>query len=202
MSELGILSKSYESSGDPGAINHHDDDHGGMSYGCYQFYSGAGIVQNFIEWLKKADNYYSYLGNIFDGLVATTDEFNAAWQQTAQKLPVQFADAQYQYAKLMYYDKAIDQLAKIGFVPKSETMKNVIWSCAIQYSPRKVPILFNEASQWIGYDDSTKIDNERLFIAAIYYMRSTDAWNKGNRKMLHRMMLECHDAFDMLKDNS
>jgi hypothetical protein len=200
--ELGILSKAYESSGDPGAINHHDDDKGNCSYGAYQFYAGSGTVQNFIAWLQKSDNYYSYIGNKFNGLQANSDDFNAMWQAVAAEYPKQFLDAQYQYAKLMYYDVAIAQLAKIGFITQSVTMQNVIWSCAIQYSPYKVPKLFNDAAQWIGYDDCTKFADERLLIAAIYFIRCTDDWNKNYRKMCYRMALECHDAIDMLKIES
>lgn len=198
--ELGILSKNYESSSDPGAINHHDGPNGASSYGAYQFYSGAGVVQAFIEWMVSNDN-YNTIGTQFNGLMAATDEFNAKWIQVAKDNPAGFTDAQYQYAKLMYYNVAITQLAKIGFAPKSGTMQNIIWSCAIQYSPHKVPKLFNDAAQWIGYDDCTKVDDERLLIAAIYFMRSTDQWNKEYHKMCYRM-LECHDAFDLLQSEA
>jgi hypothetical protein len=199
--ELGILSQRYESSSDPGAINKHDGPSGASSYGTYQFYSGAGVVQAFIQWMIN-DNRYKAIGTQFDGLTATTDEFNVIWEQIAKINSETFLQAQYEYAKAMYFDIAIAQLAKIGFEPKSETMQNVIWSCAIQYSPYNMPKLFNESAQWIGYDECTKVDDERLLIAAIYFMRSTDNWNKEYRKMLYRMMLECHDAFDLLQSET
>jgi len=72
-------------------------------------------------------------------------------------------------------------------------------SCAIQYSPYKGPKLFNDAAVWIGYADCTKVADEWLFIATIYYMRGSDTWNKGQRKMLYRMMAECYDALDLLQ---
>jgi hypothetical protein len=199
--DIDILVKTYEAGNDPGAINKHDDEHGGMSYGLFQLYSGSGIVQDFISWLSKDGNYYSHIGKLFDGLEATTDAFNTKWQEVTKCYPQEFADAQYQYAKLMYFDKAIEQLAKIGFTPKSDAMQNVIFSCAIQYSPYKVPKLFNEAAAWIGYNDCTKVDDDELLICAIYYIRSTDNWNKGYRKMLHRMFLECSTALNMPKSN-
>jgi len=52
--ELGILSESYESSGNSGVINKHDDDYGGMIYGAYQFNNGAWIIQSTIQW--RSDN--------------------------------------------------------------------------------------------------------------------------------------------------
>jgi hypothetical protein len=196
--ELGILSKKYESSGNPGAINHHDGPNGAGSYGAYQFYSGAGVVQSFIQWM--ADNpAYTAIGTQFSSLAANTDDFNALWEKVGKDNSDLFLQAQHEYAKIMYFDIAIAQLAKINFVPKSQTTQNVIWSAAIQYSPYKVPALFNDAAQWIGYADCTQVDNEELLIAAIYFMRSTDKWNKGYRKMLYRMMLECHDALDLLQ---
>jgi hypothetical protein len=194
---LGSLSEDYESSGDPAAINKHDDDHGGMSYGAYQFYSGAGVVQNFITWLSSEDNYYKALAVPFDGLTATTEEFNAAWESVATQYPAEFLEAQYEYAKAQYFDVAVEQLKKIGYTTDSAVLQNIIWSCAIQYSPYKVPKLFNEAAQWIGLEDCTKITEEKRFIAAVYYIRCTDEWNKGNRGMCYRMFLECRDAFNM-----
>jgi hypothetical protein len=199
--ELGILSKKYESSGDPGAINHHDGPNDAGSYGAYQFYSGAGVVQAFIEWMI-GNNTYNDMGKQFDGLTAATDEFNAKWEEIAKNNYDLFLQAQYDYARIMYFDIAVVQLAKISFASKSQTMQNVIWSCAVQYSPYKVPKLFNEAAQWIGYDECTKVDDERLLIAAIYFMRSTDEWNKSIRRMCYRMALECTDAMEMLKSES
>jgi len=198
--ELGSLSSRYESNGNPGAINKHDDDHGGESYGAYQFYSGSGSVQAFVAWMMQStDAQVKTIGQQLFVLVIPSDSFNLTWQQVAEESPDVFLQAQHDFCEIEFYNIAATQLQEIGFnvITMSDTIKNVIWSCAVQYGPYKVPILFQQAAQWIGEDLATIPDNE-LFMS-VYFMRATDPWNKNKRAMLFRMFEECHDALDMFK---
>lgn len=196
MSDIAYLVKKYEAGNDPGVINHHDDDKNGCSYGLFQFYSGAGTVSDFMKWCKGK---YPIIYAALFLFTPSTDLFNTAWQTLAKIEKTSFAQAQYDYAKALYYDIAKAQLAKIPCTLDNDALNAVIFSCAIQYSPYKVPTLFQKASKWVGVDITKIADADvELLICGIYYLRCTDEWNKGKRTMCHRFMMECTDALSLI----
>ena len=68
---LGMTSASRESRGDPGTISAGKDDHGGVSYGTYQFSSKQGTLNEYLQ--------QSAYKKDFDGLQPTTPAFDAKW---------------------------------------------------------------------------------------------------------------------------
>jgi hypothetical protein len=198
--ELGILSSAYESSGNPGAINPHDDTHGGRSYGAYQFYSGANVVQSFVEFMtQSADALEQQMGHSFDGLICPSDLFDAMWKQNATNYPKEFLAAQHNYCKTKYFDAAIQHLkdAGIDMSQRSDVIQNAIWSFAVQYGASRVPEIFKAAIddvKAVGLDPN----NDGPLISYLYFIRG-EKYNKGNRRLIYRAMLEGADAIMMVK---
>src|SRR5262245_57825353 len=53
--QLGTLSRKYESNGNPGLVSSGRGDHGGRSYGAYQFSSKTGSARDFTNWLGQTN---------------------------------------------------------------------------------------------------------------------------------------------------
>jgi hypothetical protein len=195
--DIGIICRTYESGGDPGAINHNDGPNGASSYGAYQFYSGNQTVQNFIAQLPPE------LSSRFNGLVSPSDAFNAMWVQVAKDSTDAFLAAQTAFAKANYYDEAVKELLKYGFDANkhSDVIKAVIFSAAIQFGPGDVHALFNTALTTMRATWLSVIDEGGL-ICYVYYTKTQAPWNKNNYRLIWRCMAECKDALNLLKSAS
>ncbi|WP_131017406.1 hypothetical protein [Paenibacillus thalictri] len=137
-SQLGILSKKYESNGKPGTVSNGNGDLGGASYGAYQFASTFNVPLSFTKWLKdKDDDYYARLLSAYekDGN-KYGEKFNSTWKEIANENSNVFLQLQHDYTKEQYYDKTISKLKNdIGFDvdQHSFALKNVIWSRSVQH---------------------------------------------------------------------
>jgi hypothetical protein len=110
-SELGILSKKYESNGEPGTISGGGGDIGGASYGAYQFASKYDVPYSFVKWLKsKNERLFKKLNEAYvkDGNKYGSN-FNNAWKLIAKENRALFLKYQYDYVKINYYDVAVNQ---------------------------------------------------------------------------------------------
>lgn len=122
-SNLGDLSSRYESSGRPDAIGY--DSTGGYSYGTYQL--AHNNAKKFVE--------NSSFGGYFKGLRFNSPEFRNRWQEVAQAFPEQFEAEQKNYIKQTHFDPQVQKMAKAGIDINwfSDTVKDVIWSTAVQH---------------------------------------------------------------------
>jgi hypothetical protein len=194
---LGDLSAKYESNGDPGAVADSPGDAGGASYGAYQFATNAGVPQAFVAWLLQQG--YRLAQVLADAGDPGTGEFNAAWRQTAGQDHDGFLEMQRQYVQQQYYQPAVEALGGIGFDVngRSEALRQVVWSAAVQYGPGWVNELFTEAAD----GDPNQCDDATL-IRNIYQVRATDDWTSGSPELRPalraRFASECDDALAML----
>ena len=96
-----VFCKIYESGGDVGAVSSGAGDSGGISYGLYQFTQGASAPE-FIEWMAESSSYFA-------GYVGEYDDSNFAnrWKKCAKDQEAAFAEAQYQFAKKIFYDDVV-----------------------------------------------------------------------------------------------
>ena len=207
---LGDLSKKYESNGEPGTISSGYGDAGGKSYGMYQFSSTMGVVDNYVKWLR--DNGY-WFGDELAKYTVGSSYFDDAWRFLANSdNRGDFERSQHDYAKIIYYDRACSILADAGYhIEKhSKTMKDVVWSRAIQYGPYQIVEMFDDACTSVlggkfnlSYVDDKSFD-ERMIKAVYLDVCSTPGWTNGSpslREGLYaRFRNECADALNMLNE--
>lgn len=197
---LGKLSAKYESNGDPGAIGRNEGDAGGASYGAYQFATNAGIPEAFVGWL--AEQGYWGAETLAQAGEPGTEEFGAAWRRVAEEDAAGFLAAQHGFVEQAYYGPARAALLEIGvdIDARSEALRQVVWSAAVQYGPGYAGELFCTAAALAGErpdgaDDATLIVN-------VYAVRASDAWTAGSpglRQALRaRFAAECREALGML----
>jgi hypothetical protein len=127
---LGNLSKKYESGNrGPGTVSTGKGDHGGVSYGSYQFATNNGSILRFInspvmeEWSDQ-----------FKGLTPATPKFNNVWKKIARKNPNEFYSAQHKYIYENYYLEMKHNIKEvINLDEYSLSVKDVVWSVAVQH---------------------------------------------------------------------
>lgn len=92
--KIAVLTRKYESNGDPAYISSGVGDVGGVSYGLYQFASKLGIVDAFVDWLK---NYpVEALANYGRALAThkvNSNEFKNRWHDNRFNRSFQFRTA-------------------------------------------------------------------------------------------------------------
>lgn len=187
---LGSLSAKYESNGDAGVIANTSGDAGGKSYGAWQLSYNMGSLQRFVKWLNdggwEAGKLLTRGGNKYAGIpehdvVIGSAEFDTLWKEAADKYGESFLNAQKQYIKEAFYDVGVEQ-AKSVYVDlekRSEALKNVIWSAAVQHGPENIADLLQQAAALLNQPNASYLTDEQL-INAIYAVRSTDEWTSGS----------------------
>lgn len=190
---LGSLSAKYESNGDAGIIANNSGDAGGKSYGAWQLSYNMGSLQKFVEWLNDngwdAGKFLTKGENPAAGIpghdvVIGSDEFDSLWKEAANKYGESFLNAQKQYIKEAFYDVGVEQ-AKSVYVDlekRSEALKNVIWSAAVQHGPENIADLLQQAAGLMKQPNASYLTDEQL-IKAIYAVRSSDEWTNGSPEL-------------------
>ena len=199
---LGSLSARYESNGDPGAIGRTEGDAGGASYGAYQFATNAGVPGEFVAWLAER----GYRGAV--ALAAAGEpgaaEFDAAWGEAAAADPEGFGAVQRGFVEAEYYEPAAESLGRMGLDVgrRSEALRQVVWSAAVQYGPGCVAELFQEAAWLAGADARAEELDDATLIANVYAVRASDEWTAGSPRLRPglraRFAAECREALGML----
>lgn len=205
---LGDLSAKYESNGDPACISDGYGDHGGKSYGAYQFSSNAGTLADFVKWVQYK---YPWLGNPLAAQPLCSDGFDAAWREVANESYYDFLTAQHEYIESRFYAPAVQALADAGWhIEKhNDVMPDVVWSRAVQYGPGEIVNMWTEAcrqmwnpqdNDYTGYPNLTYIDDARFdydLIASIY-LRVCSSWEWNNSSLRdnlnERFKSECSEA--------
>lgn len=203
---LGDLSKKYEvGDGNSGIISNCSEDAGGKSYGLYQLSYNSGTLSNFICWLQDHNNeIYNRLNNY----TLASDQFDSEWKNIAEENDEEFSQLQYDFIKESIYDVAVDYLSKNYFEidNHSETMKDVVWSRAVQYGPGYIVDIFTEAVESIGYPNLSYVDDSKFdgdMIEAIYLdVCKSEEWTSGSpslrNALYNRFENECEEALDLL----
>lgn len=206
---LGLLSKTYESNGDPGCVSTGEGDAGGVSYGSYQLATNVGAVDSFMRWLGENTCGAMYeIYRILAQFLPGTDEFSTAWKAAAEDFPEEFEQAQHDYIQFAYYEPAVNALAEADWHIENhhEVMEDVIWSRAVQYGAGQIVEMFQQACVQLGYPNLSYVDSkyfDEQMIKEIYLnVCHTPEWTNGSpgvREGLYaRFESECADALERL----
>lgn len=203
VSQLGVLSRLYESKGSPAAIGY--DTNGGWSFGTYQLSSKQGSLEEFLAFVAQRSpdqaNTLVQAGGHQAGLNGE-ERFKSAWKDLARD--PDFAVAQHEFIKRAHYEPLSLKLPQIGLnVPtRSKALKDVVWSVAVQHGVGGGFKLFKSALAALGQAD---LDRDEQVIKALYAERSrldvhfistTDPAVKTS--LLKRFANERSDALSML----
>lgn len=207
MRELGELSAKYESCGDPASVSCSSGDAGGVSYGVYQFATNCGVPQAFVDWLQEQSEPWANYGRVLASSGQPGElTFSACWKDIGETDPVGFGQLQHDYVKAVYYDNAAQLLREqFGFEieSRSEALKQVLWSRAVQYSAHWMPELFQNAAD-MAEKSLNEIDDADL-IANIYEVNLTDpSWTSGSPSLrpglFNRFENERAEALALLRE--
>lgn len=205
---LGDLSREYEVGpyGDCGTISTGKGDTGGKSYGLYQFASKMGTVDTFCKWLASNDKELALRLVIYP---MGSEEFDNAWKAIAEEFPERFSLLQHDFTKYKYYDVAVDLLNDSYFqIEKhSETMKDVIWSRAVQNGTSSIVKLFENTCNKMGHPNLSYINDKYFdakFIEVLYKreLQENPIWIRSRSlryALIKRFNSECEKALEMLK---
>ena len=222
--KIALLTRKYESNGNPGLVSSGKGDIGGKSYGLYQFASNIGIVDSFVSWLCfYPDNALANYGRALKQYAVNSEEFISTWEYLGKVDPGHFGQLQDEYIIHEYYDKVVQKL-KLNYFNvdnHSDAIKAVTLSRTIQNGVSGCVRLFNIVIAKLGYSNLSYIDNiyfDRSFISAVYdflieecdsaYLRS-DGWYRSTYDFCHggnniiyglrnRFVHEKEDALSML----
>lgn len=123
---LGQTSAGYESgAAGPGSISSGKGDHGGVSYGSYQFSSAAGTLREYLD--------QSPYGPQFHGLTPVTPAFDAKWREVARTDPG-FAQDQHDFVGRSHYTSQAANLQARGIdlSDRGMAVQDALWSTAVQ----------------------------------------------------------------------
>ena len=144
---LGQTSARRESGGHgPGTVSTGVGDHGGISYGTYQFSSKMGTAAEYIG----ASRY----GNRFAGLEPGTPEFGAKWKEVAAVDPAGFAQDQHDFIRTQHYDKQMQHLQDVGIdlSGRGAAVQDALWSTSVQYRDLTTAVFQNGLKAAYGED--------------------------------------------------
>jgi len=196
--ELGALSRKFESNGDPGAIG--EDRTGGPSYGAYQIASRVGTMASFLRFLESFNADQAKVLNDAGGdpaARAKAPAFVSAWKSLAE-IP-SFYGAQHGFIKATHYDPFLDHVGrKIGLdiASRHAAVKDAAWSTAVQHGANnnvwrnalgENPSDSDEAILKKTYGERSKVE--------IYFKRSTAAVQASVKRRFEK---ELADALKML----
>ena len=114
--KIAVLTRKYESKGDPACISSGIGDVGGVSYGLYQFASKIGVVDAFVNWLcHYPDDALANYGRVLAAHEVNSDEFKERWREIGTIDPGNFGKLQDEYVKEQYFNVSAVKLAREGF---------------------------------------------------------------------------------------
>jgi peptidoglycan hydrolase-like protein with peptidoglycan-binding domain len=123
---LGEIAERYESSG-PGTISTGKGDHGGVSYGTYQFSTAEGTINDYLKNSAYKED--------FKGLEPNTQAFNDKWRTLASTDSAGFAQDQHNFVKATHYDPQVERLKADGIdlSNRGPAVQEALWSTSVQY---------------------------------------------------------------------
>ncbi|GAL21529.1 hypothetical protein JCM19235_5011 [Vibrio maritimus] len=185
--ELGKTSERFESGGrGGGVISTGIGDHGGKSYGIYQFSSNKKVVHKFIKQSKFYDD--------FSGVDVASDQFDKIWKKVARNNEAEFRLEQHAYTKKTHFDKQFETLVSKNIIKptKSAAINDLVWSTSVQHGP-ETRLILNAVKNKKGLShreiivlvQDYKYDNvERLFRSSPSLWEGLRARARSEKKML------------------
>ena len=203
--QLGSLSRKHESNGNPGLGSSGRGDHGGRSYGAYQFSSRTGSAKDFTNWLGRTN---PGLARDLAGKTPGTPAFDSAWKQTAARDSSGFLGAQHDFIQQKFYDPAAAKVkgsTGLDVSQRSGALRDVMWSTAVQHGQGGANTVFKNALA--GRDPSKLTDSQ--IIDSVYAERGRRSPNGSlahfgksapyfQRGVANRFQNERKDAQSML----
>ncbi len=150
----GAISAQFESGADGIAAIGYDST-GGTSYGKYQIASAPGTMQDFVKFLKtEAPDLASRLEKA--GPANTGGKkggMPTAWREIAAEQPERFERLQDAFISKSHFEPALAAVSeKTGLQPTafSDTLKEALWSTAVQHGPSAASRIFARAFDKLG----------------------------------------------------
>lgn len=179
--QIGQTSALRESGGrSPGAVSSGEGDHGGITYGSYQFSTTIGTAAEYIAASAYREQ--------FIGLQPGTPEFGAKWREVAAADPVGFSQDQHAYVKAAHYDKQMQRLqdAGIDLSGRGAAVQDALWSTAVQYGDLTAPVFQKGLTDAYGENYKlSELTDEQIIRAAqdykigqveTHFQRSPSLW--------------------------
>ena len=203
--KMGVLSAAYESRGAIDAIGY--DGRGGTSYGLYQIASGVGTMRRFLDYLQsKAPDLASRLaasGPANSG--GRSGTMASEWKRIAAENPQRFQALQHEFVRETHYQPALKSITLStgeDLSKRSQAVREVLWSTAVQHGPGGAAEIFTQAVEKLQAKGQDKSD--KALIEEVYTQRMTQFAGRGRLRVAvsTRLADEKNSALDMLGGGS
>ncbi|MFZ5428263.1 MAG: hypothetical protein ACOZEN_14955 [Thermodesulfobacteriota bacterium] len=198
---LGVLSAAYESRGAIDAIGY--DGRGGTSYGLYQIASGVGTMGRFLDYLgSKAPELASRLSS--SGPANTGGRGGAMaqeWKRISAEQPNRFEALQHEFIASTHYQPALKSITLStgeDISKRSQAVREVLWSTAVQHGPGGASEIFTQAVDKLQGMGRAKSDKD--LIEEVYRQRMVQFAGRGRLRVAvtSRLADEKESALAML----
>jgi hypothetical protein len=204
----GKLSATYESGGDSSAIGY--DPKGGTSYGLYQIASNTGTMDRFMKFLDaKAPDIAQRLTDAGPSNTGgKSGSMPQAWKQVATDQGKRFEDLQHEFIRESHYEpaaKSINMVCGLDVAGKSQALREVLWSTAVQHGAHGATDIFVTAADNLQAKGTspTAQNFDRSMIDEVYKLRSGQFGGQGARvraAVQNRLQNEKATAVAMLEN--
>lgn len=158
----GQTSAHFETSGrGPGHVSTGAGDHGGVSYGSYQYATNVGGAAEYVA--------SSRYGNRFAGLQPGTPAFTERWKEVAKADPAGFAQDQHDFIQHKYYDVQMSRLQKAGvdLSGRGPAVQDALWSTSVQYRGLTLPVFQKGLAEAHGKDFNLAALTDEQIVRAV-----------------------------------
>ena len=145
----------------PGHVSTGAGDHGGVSYGSYQYATNVGGAAEFV-----ANSRY---GSQFKGLQPGTPAFTERWKEVAKDDPAGFARDQHDFIQHKYYDVQMSRLQKAGvdLSGRGPAVQDALWSTSVQYRGLTLPVFQKGLAEAYGKDVQLSTLTDEQIVRAV-----------------------------------
>ncbi|MFP5238488.1 MAG: hypothetical protein ACLGQW_01530, partial [Acidobacteriota bacterium] len=199
--KMGILSAMYESRGAIDAIGY--DGRGGTSYGKYQIASGVGTMGRFLNYLEtKAPDLATRLDS--SGPANTGGRqggMTGEWKRIATEQPKRFEALQHEFIRDTHYTPALKSITMStgqDMSTRSQAVREVLWSTAVQHGPNGASEIFSQALDKL--EANKQLASDKALIEEVYAQRMVQFAGRGKLRVAvsTRLADEKETALSML----
>ena len=168
---VASLSRKYESNNDLEALSNEAND---TRYGLYGLSSSKKTINAFVDWLSNhSDTAFANYGKSLADDGINSEKFIEEWKNLTTVDPGNFGKLQDEFVKTMYFDKAVDALAKEKFHldKHSDAMQAVVFARAVQDGVDNCITTFKKACTQLNQPNLSYIDDkyfDEKLINAVY----------------------------------
>jgi hypothetical protein len=204
--KTGALSAAYESGSSIDAIGY--DGKGGTSYGLYQIASGVGTMGNFLHFLQtKAPDIAKRLAGAGPANSGSrAGSMASEWKRIASENPKRFEDLQHEFIRETHYEPALKSITLstgVDLSTRSQAVREVLWSTAVQHGPNGAAEIFSQALDKIQSRGQPLSD--KALIEDVYSLRMNQfggRHGRGGGAVASRLADERESALAMLTNRS